>query len=81
MPNKPEITAQVKSVATALNLTPYGISHAIAAETDCTERERMACEKRWQGYTKGRGLRQLSQIEADLLALGYTIQIKKELQK
>jgi len=75
MPSPP-LTDQLKGVAIALNLTPYGIGHLIAAETGCTNRERMACEKRWQGYTKGRGLRQLSQIEADLLALGYTIQIK-----
>jgi hypothetical protein len=77
----PSIVAQIQSIGSELSLTPYGISHRIAAETDCSDRERMACEKRWQGYTKGRGLRQISQIEADLLALGYTIQIKKELQK
>ena len=72
----PGIVLQLQNVADALNLTPYGISHLIAAESQCTKRERMACEKRWQGYLKGEGLKQLSQIEADLLALGYTIEIK-----
>jgi len=72
----PNILSQIRGVATSLNLTPYGISQMIAAKTDPTSRERMATEKRWQGWLKGEGLRTLTKLEADLEALGYTIEIK-----
>ena len=72
------ITEQIKGIPIDLALTPYGISHAISAETDPTNRERMACEKRWQGYVKGQGLKQLQKLEADLDALGYRITIEKQ---
>ena len=71
------IYTQIQKVATSLNLTAYGISQFIAAETDPTNRERMACEKRWQSWLKGEGLRTLIKLEADLDALGYSIEIKK----
>ena len=73
----PNILAQLQGVAQSLGLTPYGISQVIAAETDLTNRERMACEKRWQSWLKGEGLRTLIKLEADLNALGYSLEIKK----
>ncbi len=77
MPN-PTIAAQLQSVATSLNLTPYGISHHIAAETEPTQQERMACEKRWQQWLKGRNLKRLETLESDLQALGYSLKIEKQ---
>lgn len=71
----PSISAQLRGVANALNLTPYGISQRIAAETDPTPQERMACEKRWQLWLKGQNLKRLEVLEADLKALGYKITI------
>jgi hypothetical protein len=75
--SNPTIAAQIQGVAAALGLTPYGISHAIAAETDPTKQERMACEKRWQEWVKGRNLKRLETLEADLNALGYCLKIEK----
>jgi len=74
---KPTITAQIQGVAIALNLTPYGISQHIAAETDPTEQGRMACEKRWQKWVKGENLKRLETLEADLNALGYRLKVEK----
>jgi hypothetical protein len=71
----PNITQQIQAVATTLGLTPYGVSHRIAAETDPTKQERMACEKRWQSWVKGENLKRLETLEADLNALGYQIKI------
>ena len=74
---KANILTQLQGVVTSLNLTPYGISQVIAAETDPSNRERMACEKRWQSWLKGEGLRTLIKLESDLNALGYNLEIKK----
>jgi hypothetical protein len=76
MPN-PTITAQIQGLAIALNLTPYGISQRIAAETDPTKQERMACEKRWQMWLKGENLKRLETLESDLAALGYSLKVEK----
>lgn len=73
-----KIQSQLQGVAHSLNLTPYGISYAIAAETDSTKQERMATEKRWQQWLKGEGLRTLTKLESDLYALGYEIEIKRK---
>jgi hypothetical protein len=75
--NYPTITAQIQCIPAALGLTPYGIAQFIAAETDPTERERMACEKRWQMWAKGKNLKRLEVLEADLNALGYRVTIEK----
>jgi hypothetical protein len=73
----PAIAAQIQAIPATLSLTPYGISHLVAAETDYTERERMACEKRWQQWGKGRNLKRLETLESDLNALGYGIKISR----
>ena len=78
MSKSPNITEQIKGLSIHLELTPYGIAQHISAETDPTNRERMACEKRWQGYVKGQGLKQLQKLEGDLNALGYKITIEKQ---
>jgi hypothetical protein len=74
----PNITDQIRGVPIALNLTPYGISQMIAAETDPTTPERKRIEKRWQRWTQGDGLGTLKNLEADLNALGYRITIERE---
>ena len=71
------ITQQIQGVALTLGLTPYGIAQFIAAETDPTTQEHMACEKRWQAWVKGQNLKRLETLEADLNALGYSIKIEK----
>lgn len=74
----PKITDQIRGVAIALNLTPYGISQMIAAETDPTTPERKRIEKRWQRWTQGEGLGTLKALEVDLKALGYSLKIEKQ---
>jgi hypothetical protein len=71
------ITDQIIAVGKETNLTPYGISRAIAAEAGPTNRERMACEKRWQMWLQGRNLKRLEILEADLNGLGYRLKVEK----
>lgn len=74
----PSITDQIRSIPIALNLTPYGISQSIAAETDPSTPERKRIEKRWQRWSQGEGLGTLKSLESDLNALGYSLKIEKQ---
>ena len=71
-----KIVDQIKGLAIAKELTAYGISMLIAAETDPTESERQAIEKRWQRWLKGESLKTLEDLEADLEVLGYALKIE-----
>lgn len=75
------IITQIQGVATALGLTPYGISQRIVAGAkEPTPQQRMAAEKRWQTWLKGEGLRTMVKLEEDLAELGKEIVIRDKEQ-
>lgn len=69
------IQSQIQRVVAECG-SAYRISQMIAAETDPTNRQRMACEKRWQKWPQGQGLKTLTLLEQDLAHLGYVLKIE-----
>lgn len=69
-----KLSTQLINLVGELNLTAYGISQLIAAETDCSEQERKAIMRRWHRVLAGDNFR-LQDIEKDLDHLGYGLRI------
>ena len=72
----PSIQSQIKAVGRECG-TAYTISQIVGAETDPTNAERWKCERRWQRWLKGEGLKTLALLEQDLAHLGYRITITR----
>lgn len=66
---------QLAVVSEELKLTPYGISQKITGEANPTSPQRRRVEVRWQRWLSGEGLKTLTDLEADLNALGYELVI------
>lgn len=76
MNHGPSLSIQLIQFARRLNLTAYGISMLVAAETDPTKKQRQSCEKRWQRVLGGENFR-VKDVEKDLNALGYRLRVEK----
>ena len=71
------VASQLKSpMATA-----YQISQLTAAETDCTNKQRLAIEKWWQRKLNNEQMRTLEQLEQNLDVLGFEIVIREKVDE
>lgn len=61
------------------NLTAWGLSQKIAAESDPEEHQRRATQERWQRWLRGDALSTIEKMQTDLQTLGYTLKIEQDL--